>query len=223
MQFDNYWRKVSTGSTFESISSKDINNALIKFPDFNEREKIGDFLRCLDNYIELHLRLTNKLQDLKQELIRKLIPKTPKIMPELRFIGINHKWQYKNLDELLNYEQPNAYIVNDTNYSEEYATPVLTAGKSLVLGYTSEKTGIKQATRNEPVIIFDDFTTSSHYIEFNFKVKSSAMKILSLKNKNDHPYFIYTILKNVRYYPKNHERHWISITSKFAVPYTNSN
>src|SRR5699024_7765902 len=86
MQFDNYWRKVSTGSTFESISSKDINNALIKFPDFNEREKIGDFLRCLDNYIELHLRLTNKLQDLKQELIRKLIPKTPKIMPELRFI-----------------------------------------------------------------------------------------------------------------------------------------
>lgn len=86
--------------------------------------------------------------------------------------------EYKEyeLGELLYYEQPTPYIVESTDYNDAYETPVLTAGKSFILGYTDEKEGIYDQL---PVIIFDDFTTASQYVNFKFKVKSSAMKILT--------------------------------------------
>ena len=86
--------------------------------------------------------------------------------------------EYKEyeLGELLYYEQPTPYIVESTDYNDTYETPVLTAGKSFILGYTDEKEGIYDQL---PVIIFDDFTTASQYVNFKFKVKSSAMKILT--------------------------------------------
>src|SRR5699024_6295985 len=100
MQFDNYWRKVSTGSTFESISSKDINNALIKFPDFNEREKIGDFLRCLDNYIELHQRKIIKLLKIQQQFSKALLVKSSDDNSVLRFKYFHSQWGLYKLSEL---------------------------------------------------------------------------------------------------------------------------
>ena len=47
-------------------------------------------------------------------------------------------WKTYELGELLLYEQPTKYIVKSTEYDDSYATPVLTAGKSFVLGYTNE-------------------------------------------------------------------------------------
>ena len=126
-------------------------------------------------------------------------------------------WQEKKLGEVLGYEQPTNYIVNTTDYSDSYKTPVLTAGQSFILGYTDEEQGIKDASDKNPVIIFDDFTTSSHYVDFPFKVKSSAMKLLYLydNNNNYNFYFIYYVLKNLHYIPQSHERHWISKFSNF--------
>ena len=70
-------------------------------------------------------------------------------------------------------------MVTDTEYSEKGNIPVLTAGKTFVLGYTHEEHGI---FRSLPVIIFDDFTTASKYVDFPFKAKSSAMKMLVARN-----------------------------------------
>ena len=121
------------------------------------------------------------------------------------------------MGEILRYEQPTNYIVKDTNYNNDFGIPVLTAGQSFILGYTNEKKGIKNADKNNPVIIFDDFTTSSHYVDFPFKVKSSAMKLLALNQKDDDFYFSYNVLKNLNYNPQGHERHWISKFSKIEV------
>ena len=92
------------------------------------------------------------------------------------------------LGQLLSYEQPIPYIVESTKYSEKYKTPVLTAGKSFIIGYTNEETGIYNSL---PVIIFDDFTTSSQYVNFKFKVKSSAMKILTANTDFVLPKYIF--------------------------------
>ena len=89
------------------------------------------------------------------------------------------------MGELFDYEQPQPYIVRGTEYDDSFPTPVLTAGQSFVLGYTNEKQGIKMASPEHPVIIFDDFTTSSHFVDFPFKVKSSAIKLLTLRDKNE--------------------------------------
>jgi type I restriction enzyme S subunit len=127
------------------------------------------------------------------------------------------------LGEILKYEQPQAYIVNSTEYNDNFSIPVLTAGQSFILGYSNENYGIKNASKYGPVIIFDDFTTSSHFVDFPFKVKSSAMKLLTLNDiERDDIYFVFHILHNIGYVPVSHERHWISTFTKFDVlmPYS---
>ncbi|MBL0026909.1 MAG: hypothetical protein IPO98_18815 [Saprospiraceae bacterium] len=92
---------------------------------------------------------------------------------------VGMEWAGK-LGDVLNYEQPTKYIVSSDLYDDNFTTPVLTAGKTFILGYTDETDGIYS---NLPVIIFDDFTTVSKYVDFEFKVKSSAMKILRAKEE----------------------------------------
>ena len=93
-------------------------------------------------------------------------------------------WPMVELGEVLDYEQPTNYIVKSTNYKEDFNTPVLTAGKSFILGYTDEEKGIFPKEKL-PAIIFDDFTTAIQFVDFPFKVKSSAMKILIQKKKTN--------------------------------------
>ena len=126
-------------------------------------------------------------------------------------------WEQRKLGEVLSYEQPGPYIVNSDNYDNKFNVPVLTAGKSFILGFTNEVKGIKKASESDPVIIFDDFTTGSHYVDFPFKVKSSALKILSKTNEKIDTKFIYEVLSRINYVPQSHERHWISQFSKFNV------
>ena len=121
------------------------------------------------------------------------------------------------MGEVFKYEQPLAYIVENTDYDGKNDIPVLTAGQSFILGYTDENFGIKEASEKNPVIIFDDFTTSSHYVDFPFKVKSSAMKLLNLNNQKDNIYCAYNVLKSISYLPVSHERHWISTFAKFDI------
>ena len=137
--------------------------------------------------------------------------------PELRFDGFTDDWEERKLGEIFNYEQPTKYIVKSTEYDDNFNTPVLTAGKSFLLGYTDEISGIKNATVENPVVIFDDFTTGSHYVDFPFKIKSSAMKLLSLNDNSDNFYFMFNALKNIKYVPQSHERHWISKFSSFEI------
>lgn len=137
--------------------------------------------------------------------------------PQLRFKGFTDPWEQRKLGEVFNYEQPTKYIVKSTEYDDDFETPVLTAGKSFVLGYTNENTGIKKATVEDPIVIFDDFTTSSHYVDFPFKIKSSAMKLLSLNDDANDFYFMFNTLKKIKYVPQSHERHWISRFSEFEI------
>ena len=139
-----------------------------------------------------------------QDLIQKLCPN-----------GV----EYEKLGELLDYEQPTNYIVKSTDYDNSYKTPVLTAGQSFILGYTNEKGGIYEANKNNPTIIFDDFTTSFHWVDFNFKVKSSAMKMLRPKTTFNGCFkYVYYAMKCIVYEAADHSRHWISKYSQFEIP-----
>lgn len=124
------------------------------------------------------------------------------------------EWTEYELGELLSYEQPTPYIVESTDYSDSYDTPVLTAGKSFIIGYTNETSGIYD---NLPVIIFDDFTTSTQYVNFPFKVKSSAMKILTANTELVVPKFIFYRMQIVEFDHSTHKRYWIQQYSKIKV------
>lgn len=118
------------------------------------------------------------------------------------------------LGDLLEYEQPTAYIVESTDYSDSYSVPVLTAGKSFILGYTNEMDGVFDKT---PVIIFDDFTTATQYVNFPFKVKSSAMKILHINKDLVLPKYIYYRIQIIQFDHSTHKRYWIQQYSKIRV------
>lgn len=123
-------------------------------------------------------------------------------------------WAYIRLENVLNYEQPTEYIVESTDYRNEYKTPVLTAGKSFIIGYTNETTGIKN---DLPVIIFDDFTTDSKYVDFPFKVKSSAMKILTADKSLIDTKYAYYIMQTVECDHETHKRYWISEYGRIII------
>ncbi|MQO10252.1 restriction endonuclease subunit S [Prevotella copri] len=126
--------------------------------------------------------------------------------------------EFVKLGDVLDYEQPTKYIVKCKDYQNE-GMPVLTAGQTFILGYTDETNGIFVASKENPVIIFDDFTTSFHWVDFNFKVKSSAMKMLRVLSEREVSFrFVYYAMKCIKYQTLEHSRQWISKYSQIEIP-----
>jgi len=126
------------------------------------------------------------------------------------------EWESVRIGDLLDYERPDKYIVKSTDYSKSSGdgVPVLTANKSFVLGYTSEDFGIY---RGNPVILFDDFTADSKYVDFPFKVKSSAIKILKPKAGVNLKY-IFEVMQIINFTVGDHKRYYISEYQNVVVP-----
>ena len=131
--------------------------------------------------------------------------------PQIRFKGFTDAWEQRKLGDVFLYERPNKYIVASDKYSDFYSTPVLTANKGFVLGYTNEK-----RTYNTPCVIFDDFTLDSKYVDFPFMVKSSALKILTTKQGYYLP-FAYELLHAANIEVLGHARHYISVVQPTMV------
>lgn len=133
---------------------------------------------------------------------------------EHSFANINFftdAWEQHAFKEIFDYERPDKYIVTSYEYEDDAKTPVLTANKGFILGYTSET-----RTYNKPCVIFDDFTLDSKYVNFDFMVKSSALKILTTK-KNYDLYLAYELLKNGNIENLGHKRHYISVVQDTEV------
>ena len=126
--------------------------------------------------------------------------------------------EYKPLGELLVYQQPTPFLVSSKDYDPSYPTPVLTAGATFLLGYSSETHGVYAASTDDPVIIFDDFTTASKWVDFPFKLKSSAAKILTAADPSVADIrFLYFLMQTIKYQVGSHARHWIAVYSKMPV------
>jgi type I restriction enzyme S subunit len=132
--------------------------------------------------------------------------------------GVAVEW--KPLGKVAEYEQPTKYLVKTTNYRDDFETPVLTAGKTFILGYTDETERIYEASKT-PVIIFDDFTTANKWVDFDFKAKSSAMKMITSVDEAK------VLLKYIYYWLNtlpdeqadgDHKRQWISNFANKQIP-----
>lgn len=190
-----------TGSTIRNLSLKSIRKTKIPSPCLEEQEKIANILSTWDKAIELKEKLIEAKKEQKQGLMQLLLT------GKKRLKGFSEEWKEVKLNELLEYEQPNMYIVDDILEYNPKMTPVLTANKSFILGSTTEQEGIYKEL---PVIIFDDFTTDNKYVDFVFKVKSSAMKILKSKTDNIDLKFVYELMQFIRFPVGEHKRYYIS-------------
>ncbi|WP_120957150.1 restriction endonuclease subunit S [Helicobacter pylori] len=236
MQQDVIHATKSTGG-IPHVYSKDLQNFLIPIPPLEIQQEI---VKILDAFTELNTELNTELKarkkqyeyyqnmlldfndinqshkDAKEKLAHKTYPKRLKaLLHTLAPKGV----EFRKLGEVLEYDQPNKYCVTSKEFDKSYPTPVLTAGKTFILGYTNEKDNIYQASKSSPVIIFDDFTTATQWVDFPFKIKSSAMKILFSKNPTINIRFIFFYMQTIPYnISGEHARHWISRYSQLEVP-----
>ncbi len=233
-------KKSMKGVGITRITLRQIEEWNIPVPPYAEQERI---VKILDNYFSILSYLEWNIDTLQESIHNakskildlamqgKLVPQDPadepaadmlrRINPEAKIITDNphypqlpDNWVLVPLEDITEYEQPQPYIVQDTFYSDTYTIPVLTAGKSFILGYTNEDFGVYE---NVPAIIFDDFTTDSKLVEFHFKVKSSAMKIIQVKRGLSIEY-VAMFMSTTRLIGETHKRYWISEYSKILIP-----
>ena len=183
--------RYAQGTKQQNLSYDIIEKFKIAYPTFQEQEKLNKFIALLDERIATQSKIIDKLQSLIKGIRNEIFGKLRKN------IGFNAV-----VGDVLDYEQPQSYIVENTEYTNE-GTPVLTANKAFVLGYTLETDGIYD---KGDCIIFDDFTLDCKYVDFPFKVKSSAIKILTAKNKELLRY-TFEFLKYLDLSTEEHKRH----------------
>ena len=177
-------------------------------PTEAEQHAIAAALTDVDALLDGLDRLIAKKRGLKQAAMQHLLT------GQTRLPGFHGEWEVKRFGELLTYEQPTKYLVSSGEYSDANDVPVLTAGKTFILGYTNED---ERIFSDLPVIIFDDFTTASHYVTFPFKVKSSAMKLLKPRNQSIGVRFVYEAMQLIVFKVSEHKRHWISEYQKLEL------
>ena len=188
--------RYAQGTKQQNLSYDILEKFIIAYPNTKEQEKLNKFISLLDERIATQSKIIDKLQSLIKGIRNDVFGKLRKN------IGFNAV-----VGDVLDYEQPQSYIVEDTEYTNE-GTPVLTANKAFVLGYTLETVGIYD---KGDCIILDDFTLDCKYVDFPFKVKSSAIKILTAKNKELLRY-TFEFLKYLDLSTEEHKRHYIAET-----------
>ena len=236
MKLDDY----ITGSAQPKLSQDNLNKIPIALPPLQEQKRIVKELNhwfslvtCIecnkDNLqntikqtkskildLAIHGKLVpqNPTEEPARELLKRINPKAEITCDNGHYQKLPEGWAVCQLDSIISYEQPTPYIVKSTDYDDTYTTPVLTAGKSFIIGHTNETNGIYEKL---PCIIFDDFTTDSKLVDFPFKVKSSAMKILQVKEGINIEY-IAMFMSITRLIGDTHKRYWISEYSKIEIP-----
>ena len=208
-----YWnwvRLMSMRSGQPGINGKEYGQLPIPLPPtLDEQRAIAGALSDVDALIGALDKLIAKKRDLKRAAMQQLLT------GQTRLPGFHGEWEVKKIGELMKYERPDKYFVKSDNYQDNAKTPVLTANKSFVLGYTNEDFGIYD---DLPAIIFDDFTTDSKYVDFSFKVKCSAIKILKTRSAETNLKFIYERMRLVNFPLGEHKRYYISEFQHVEIP-----
>ena len=195
--------RVAQGVSVVHLYPDHLKSVKVNVPQIEEQRKIVRLLSLIDERIATQNKIIEDLKKLKSAI-------RWKIFSDLK----NHQTKTIEVGELLAYEQPSPYIVtNDEYVSDSNKIPVLTANRGFILGYTDEPFGIYQKGN---CIIFDDFTMDAKYVTFPFKVKSSAIKILTAK-PSANLRFMFEYLQSLDLKSEEHKRHYISEVAKMVV------
>lgn len=199
---------MAAGSSVQNLNKDKVACVQIATPPtLAEQEKIANALSKIDQLINDLGALIEKKKVIKQGTMQDLLT------AKRRLKGFTGEWKSVKLGELLEYKQPTKYLVSSKEYTTQ-GVPVLTAGKTFILGYTQENWGLYD---DLPVIIFDDFVVESKYVTMPFKVKSSAIKMLSLREKENDLRFIFEKMQCIEFPIADHKRHWISEYSQLEI------
>ena len=193
---------VAQGVSVVHLHAGDLKGITVKYPShIAEQEKISQILGLIDYRIATQSKIIEEQETLLRSLRHKIYSR---VQAESQC----------TIADVLYYEQPTKYLVTDTDYTDDDSqVPVLTANKAFILGYTTENFGIYD---KGPCIILDDFTLDCKYVDFKFKVKSSAIKILRAKAKTNLR-FIFEYFRFLELNTTEHKRHYIAEIEPMSI------
>ena len=195
--------RVAQGVSVVHLYGEHLKNIVISLPVIEEQQKISRLLHLLDERIATQNKIIEDLKKLKSAIRKRVFS----------LLKDEHTESFE-INQLLTYEQPTTYIVANDEYSKDITLiPVLTANKGFILGYTDEDFDVYQKGE---CIIFDDFTMDAKYVSFPFKVKSSAIKILTAKPCVNLR-FMFEYLSYLELKSEEHKRHYISEIASLVI------
>ncbi|KZK52542.1 Type I restriction-modification system specificity subunit S [Lactococcus cremoris] len=202
MKSDGYWTRYSTGSTFESINSTDIKEAIISVPAIEEQDKIGSFFKQLDNTIALHQRKIDLLKEQKKGYLQKMFPKNGAKVPELRFEGFADDWELRKSKELCTISTGKG---NTQDKVDDGAYPFY------VRSATIEKSDEYLYDQEAVLTVGDGVGTGKvyHYVNGKYNLHQRVYRMYDFKDVSA-KYFYY-------YFSKNFYKRVMSMTAKTSV------
>ena len=191
----------ASGSGVPTLNRNDVHRHIAAVPCIDEQRKIASMLSLIDELIAVQSKIIEEQETLLRSLRHKIYSRV-------------QAQSQCTIADVLCYEQPTKYLVTDTDYTDDDSqVPVLTANKAFILGYTTENFGIYD---KGPCIILDDFTLDCKYVDFKFKVKSSAIKILRAKAKTNLR-FIFEYFRFLELNTTEHRRHYIAEIEPMSI------
>ena len=202
MKSDGYWTRYSTGSTFESINSTDIKEAIISVPAIEEQDKIGSFFKQLDETIALHQRKLDLLKEQKKGYLQKMFPKNGAKVPELRFAGFADDWELRKSKELCTISTGKG---NTQDKVDDGAYPFY------VRSATIEKSDEYLYDQEAVLTVGDGVGTGKvyHYVNGKYNLHQRVYRMYDFKDVSA-KYFYY-------YFSKNFYKRVMSMTAKTSV------
>ncbi|MGX7363702.1 restriction endonuclease subunit S [Aerococcus suis] len=195
--FNRFIQKENAGGTQKFIALGLIRDMILKVPGLEEQQKIGTFLRQIDNTITLHQRKLDQLKQLKEALLQQMFPGKGETVPKLRFAGFEgdwEEWKLKDVSEM--YDNLRVPVTASDRIPGE--TPYY--GANGIQDYVKDYTHI-----GEFVLIAEDGANDLvnypvHYVTGEVWVNNHAHVISAMEGKLDN-LFLVSRLKSMNFIP----------------------
>ena len=99
--YEKYIRITSQRSGQPGVNAQEYGEYDLFAPSKEEQQRIGHFLRGIDNLITLHQRKFEKLTNVKKSMLEKMFPQNGSSYPEIRFKGFTDPWEQREVGDLL--------------------------------------------------------------------------------------------------------------------------
>lgn len=180
---DKTWEKLSSGSTFESISSNDIKNLEIKVTETEEEKLIAKLMDTVTYFVTLQQRKLNQLKRLKRAMLQQLFADKNSKQPNLRFKNFKGDWEQHKLKSVVSVNSGKDYKSLEKGNIPVYGTGgyITSVSKSLS---NQDAIGLgRKGTINKPYILKAPFWTVDTLFYLTLKPENILTFIYSLIQK----------------------------------------
>ena len=182
LKMKDYWKKISKGSTIDSITSDDIKSLLIKTPNKKEEKKIIKTIDLINKKIELQSKKIEDLKLFKKGLINHIIKniEIEKIPLKNILVEQNNKTSKNNEYEILSSTSKGLYLQKD--YFNKQAA-------------SDNNVGYKILKKNQLVLSPQNLWMGNINVntEYNIGIVSPSYKIFNISNNVNIDFFNYWI------------------------------